>query len=139
MKSPYAQIRNTTPSSGRRPQRLWLHATRLSVLAIGLLGLLSMVPQTASAEFLLGNAKSAGQVGEQRDGYLGLVDKRAPDAVKKMVADTNERRKQRYQKVAERLGTPIEQVGKQAAMRNFKHAQPGELIQAEDGSWQKKP
>ncbi len=112
--------------------------SRMAAVTYALACVVMIVPLVASAEFLLGKAKSAGQVGEQRDGYLGLVDQRAPADIKKMVVDTNQRRKQRYQNVAERLGSPLEKVGKTAAMRHFKHAQPGELIQAEDGSWVKK-
>ncbi|MDP6979343.1 MAG: YdbL family protein [Myxococcota bacterium] len=112
--------------------------SRIAAISCTIACVLLTVPVTASAEYLLGTAKSAGQVGEQRDGYLGLIDQRAPENIKKMVVDTNERRKQRYQKVAERIGSPLEQVGKTAAMRHFKHAKPGELIQAEDGSWIKK-
>ncbi len=125
----------TDERPGREPHPI--HA-RIAALTCAMMLALLLLPATASAEFLLGQAKSAGQVGEQLDGYLGLIDQRAPADVKKMVLDTNERRKQRYEKVAARLGTSLEQVGKTAAVRHYKHTQPGELVQAEDGSWAKK-
>ncbi len=120
-----------------QPAGKWAFA-RVASTACVALGLLAVLPAVASAEFLLGTAKSSGQVGEKRDGYLALIDQRAPENIKKMVADTNERRRQRYQELAARVGWTIEQAGKQAATRNFKHARPGELLEAEDGSWTKK-
>ena len=87
---------------------------------------------------MLRDAKAAEQVGEKRDGFLGLVDQNAPENVKKMVADTNLRRLDRYQKVASIRGSSLESVGKQAAADKFKRALPGQFLEAADGKWEKK-
>ena len=111
---------------------------RVACLLLAAVGLLLSTPLSASAEYLLGTAKAAGQIGEKRDGYLQLLDQKAPENIKKMVVDTNKRRAARYQLVAARLGSTVEDVGKGAGVRIFKRAQPGELIETADGKWEKK-
>jgi hypothetical protein len=95
-------------------------------------------PLAASAEYLLGTAKAAGQVGEKLDGYLELIDQDAPAAIKKMVEDTNERRLERYELIAKKRGTTAESVGKRAAVKVIERAKPGEMIQTAEGKWTKK-
>ncbi|MCP5042774.1 MAG: YdbL family protein, partial [bacterium] len=60
---------------------------RRALAALLVASLVVAVPFAASAEFLLGTAKSAGQVGEKRDGFLELFDEKASEKIKKMVAD----------------------------------------------------
>ena len=95
-------------------------------------------PLAAEGEYLLGNAKEAGQVGEQLDGYIGLIDESAPEKIKQMVKDTNERRMSRYETIAQKRGTSVESVAKQAGAKILKRAKPGEMIQDADGKWTKK-
>lgn len=111
---------------------------RAALAALLVTTLLASAPPIASAQYLLGTAKSAGQVGEKRDGYLELLDQKAPAKVKKMVTDTNERRKARYESVARMQGSTVEAVGRQAAARIIARARPGELIETPDGKWEKK-
>lgn len=94
--------------------------------------------QPASAQEMLRSAKQAQQVGEQLDGYLALVDESASAKIKKMIENTNNLRKDRYQKVASMRGTTLESVGKQAAEIIFKRAVPGDMLQTADGKWKKK-
>ncbi|MCP4037736.1 MAG: YdbL family protein [bacterium] len=118
------------------------HATstriRGALAALLVASLVVAVPLAASAEFLLGTAKSAGQVGEKRDGFLELFDEKASEKIKKMVADTNERRRSRYESIAQMQGSSIEIVGRQAGARIIARAKPGELIETPDGEWEKK-
>lgn len=95
-------------------------------------------PLAASAEYLLGTAKTAGQVGEKLDGYLELIDQDAPAEIKKMVKDTNERRLARYEIIAKKRETTAESVGKRAAVKIIERAKPGEMIQTAKGKWTKK-
>lgn len=95
-------------------------------------------PLAASAQKMLRDAKTAQQVGEKLDGFLGLVDENAPANVKKMVKDTNERRLDRYQTVARLRGSTLESVGKQAAADKYKRATSGQLLETADGKWKKK-
>lgn len=111
---------------------------RVAWLLLATVGLLLTVPLSASAEYLLGTAKASGQIGEKQDGYLQLLDEKAPENIKKMVVDTNQRRAARYQLVAERLRSTVEVVGKRAGAGFIERAQPGELIETADGKWEKK-
>ncbi len=111
---------------------------RGALAALLVASLVVAVPLAASAEFLLGTAKSAGQVGEKRDGFLELFDEKASEKIKKMVADTNERRRSRYESIARMQGSSIEIVGRQAGARIIARAKPGELIETPDGEWEKK-
>lgn len=89
-------------------------------------------------EYLLPKAKAAKQVGEQADGYLGLVDENAPDQIKKMVEDTNERRKARYTDIAKKRGSSVESVAALAGERLAKRAKTGEMLRNAEGEWVKK-
>ena len=88
--------------------------------------------------YLLGQAKQASQVGEKPDGYLGLVDEEAPENIKKMVKDTNERRLGRYKEVSVKGGRPLKDVEKLAGEKLYKRAKPGEMLLGADGKWMKK-
>jgi len=98
----------------------------------------AIAPTSARAEFLLADAKKAGQVGEKRDGYLALIDQRAPDQIKEMVETTNVRRRQRYLEFSQKMGWTIDEAARAAAKRHFKHARPGELLEGAAGGWERK-
>ena len=86
----------------------------------------------------LDGAKAAGQIGEQRDGYLGLVDEGAPAEVRAIIADINARRREKYQAIAEREGTSLEAVARRAGVKLIGRAKPGHLIQDAKGNWVQK-
>ncbi|MFK4871431.1 YdbL family protein [Novosphingobium sp. ZW T3_23] len=78
-------------------------------------------------------ARAAGQVGEQKDGYLGVIG--SPSAeVRAMVRDINNRRRAIYTEKAAGKST-IEEYAFATACRLISQTQPGEKYQATDGSW----
>jgi len=80
-------------------------------------------------------ARSAGQVGEKVDGYLGVVGSQSA-AVQAVVRDINIKRKAFYtQSVADGSAT-IEQFAFTAGCNAIAQTKPGEKYQAPDGSWQ---
>ena len=80
-------------------------------------------------------ARSAGQVGEKVDGYLGVVGSQSA-AVQAVVRDINIKRKAFYtQQVADGSAT-IEQFAFTAGCNAIAQTKPGEKYQAPDGSWQ---
>ncbi|MCF6263570.1 MAG: YdbL family protein [Xanthomonadales bacterium] len=100
-----------------------------------LIGLLSISAVQASA---LSEAKASGLIGEQPNGYLGLVQQNAPGNVKALIADVNAKRKAVYQRIADRQGTSlkgVERVGGQSAIEKTLQ---GNYIRSPGGSWQKK-
>jgi uncharacterized protein YdbL (DUF1318 family) len=112
--------------------RFFFHAAVLILGAALLLG----APQARADA--LGDAKAAGQIGEQKDGYLGLVDAGAPAEVRAIIADINARRREKYQAIAEREGTSLEAVARRAGVKLIGRAKPGHLIQDAKGNWVQK-
>ena len=78
-------------------------------------------------------ARSAGQVGEQKDGYLGVIGSQ-PAAIQAMVRDINNRRRAIYTDKAAGKST-IEEYAFATACRLISQTKPGEKYQAADGSW----
>jgi uncharacterized protein YdbL (DUF1318 family) len=121
-----------------RPQRTPFARFQTGLVVACLLAFTVGGALAAESKSLLDTAKKAGQVGEKFDGYIGLVDQSAPENIKKMVKDTNERREARYGSIAIKRGTTVESVAKQAAAKILKRVKPGEMIQTADGKWTKK-
>jgi len=97
---------------------------------------LVLIPAAFAAS--LQEAKADGLVGEQRDGYVGLVDASAPADVVAIVRDVNNQRRQRYQQIAQQNGISLEQVAALAYERAVEATQAGHFIQNASGSWVKK-
>lgn len=99
--------------------------------------LLVMLIPTAYA-ITLQEAKAQGLIGEQRDGYLGLVVNNAPADVVALIQDVNGQRRQRYQQIAQQNGISVAQVGAVAYERAVEATRPGHYIQSQSGAWQQK-
>lgn len=84
----------------------------------------------------LQDAKQQGLVGEQTNGYLGAVVKRAD--VSTLVADVNGKRKQAYARLAKKNKLTLEQVAKLAGEKAIKKTRSGHFIQDSSGNWVKK-
>jgi hypothetical protein len=79
-------------------------------------------------------ARSAGQVGEQPDGYLGYASTPTP-AVRAIVDDINIKRKAAYTSGAP-AGSTVEQFAFVTGCNLINKTKPGEKYKAPDGSWQ---
>jgi uncharacterized protein YdbL (DUF1318 family) len=101
-----------------------------------LLLLVMMIPSAYA--ITLQEAKEQGLVGEQRDGYVGLVVRDASAEVEAIVDDVNRRRLQSYQQIARQNGIDVEQVAALAYERAVEATRSGHYIQSAGGSWQKK-
>ena len=86
----------------------------------------------------LDDAKAAGQIGESVDGYVHLVDKNAPAAVKALVKDVNNKRRAKYASIAKERGVPVEDVAALAGAKLVKRAPAGEYVMDSNGKWRKK-
>lgn len=86
----------------------------------------------------LQEAKSQGLVGEQIDGYVGLVADSIPNEVRALVQDVNDQRKQLYAQIAAENNLEIEQVRLVAYERAVQATQSGHYIQNSSGNWVKK-
>ena len=83
-------------------------------------------------------AKSAGWIGEQRDGYLGLVTEQAPGDIGKLLARVNQERRSSYQEIANKNQLELRAVEALAAQKAIQKTPPGQYIQGADGIWVKK-
>ena len=79
-------------------------------------------------------ARAAGQVGEQPDGYLGIVGGATPE-LRAIVNSINIQRKAAYTRGATN-GSTVEQFAFVSGCNLIAQTQPGEKYQAPNGSWQ---
>lgn len=77
-------------------------------------------------------ARAAGQVGEQRDGYLGVVS--GGGDISAMVRDINNKRRSIYTGAAAGKST-IEEYAFTTGCKLIRDTKPGEKYQGLDGSW----
>lgn len=111
-----------------------LHFLPKLVLA---LVVLIMSASIAFAAMTVDTAKQQGLVGEQPDGMLGIVSEGSPD-VQSLVDTTNAERLAKYQSIASKNGTDIEQVKALAGRKLIENTPSGEYVLNAQGIWQKK-
>ncbi len=85
----------------------------------------------------LSSAKANGWVGEQPNGYLGVVDAASPQA-KQIVENINEARRKEYARIAEENDIAVADVELLAGKRAIERTQSGHYVKV-NGQWQKKP
>jgi uncharacterized protein YdbL (DUF1318 family) len=108
-------------------------------LACALLALSLSLPALAmnlsEAMTALGPAKSSGQLGEQPDGYLGVVssDGQAEEIAKLI----NQARQAEYQRLARENGLQLGDVEALAGQKALEKTPPGQYIQI-NGKWLRK-
>jgi uncharacterized protein YdbL (DUF1318 family) len=93
---------------------------------------------TSSWAMGLQDAKAQGLLGEQPNGYLGLVKANAPAEVKNLMADINAKRKQEYQSIAQRNHTQLNVVETLAGKKAIERTPPGQYIRLPSGQWTKR-
>ncbi len=97
-----------------------------------LLASLAAAPVIASP---LDDAKAAGLVGEQPDGYVGAVAP-SPDVLA-LVDSINAKRRGAYEQIAGSEGVSVDDVARLAAEKLYRDAAPGEYLLM-DGQWVQK-
>jgi hypothetical protein len=113
----------------RKPGFLQLAAVSLAVAGL--------FPATAMAQRdpAYAAARSAGQVGEKVDGYLGYVTPPAP-ALKAVIDELNIKRKAVYANKAAAAKATVEEYALTSGCLLISQTVPGEKYQGPDGSWQ---
>ena len=106
------------------------------VFAALLISLLAVFVAIASSS--LSQPKADGLIGEQSDGYLGLVAQNAPSDIRKLVADVNAKRKAGYQKIAAKQGASLSDVEKVGGNTAIEKTLRGNYIRDAGGTWRKK-
>lgn len=80
-------------------------------------------------------ARAEGKVGEQADGYLGIVGTPNP-ALQRLVDDINIKRRAVYAEKAKENSATLEAYALTAGCQAIVRTVPGEKYQTPDGSWQ---
>ena len=106
------------------------------VFAALLISLLAVFVAIASSS--LSQPKADGLIGEQSDGYLGLVAQNTPADIKKLVAEVNAKRKAGYQKIAAKQGASLSDVEKVGGNTAIEKTLRGNYIRDASGTWRKK-
>ncbi|MFM9827220.1 MAG: YdbL family protein [Sphingomonas sp.] len=112
--------------------------TRLkSVLAAGALvaGLALGSAAYAQRDPAYQAARESGQVGEQVDGYLGIVGSTPSAELRAMVNNINIQRKAAYTKSASASGATVEQFAVTSGCNLILKTVAGEKYQGPDGKW----
>lgn len=118
--------------------------TRLAAAAIAAVTIVAVAAFTFSAparaqsgpDPVVESARKAGQVGEQADGYLGIVQS-APADLKARVDQINIKRRAVYTDLAAKRGVTVNDVAAAAACKLFEsRVANGERYRDENGAWQ---
>jgi uncharacterized protein YdbL (DUF1318 family) len=103
-------------------------------LFIGMLA----VSVSAAGDSKLAQPKADGLIGEQANGYIGLVKNDVPADIKKLVNDVNAKRKAGYQKISNKQGVSLSEVEKVGGNTAFEKTRKGNYVRDANGRWRKK-
>ena len=110
-------------------------AAAAGALAALLFALVAAAPASADR---LDEAKDAGYLGEQVDGYLGLVRPDAPDWARAVMEEINRKRRERFAEIAARTGATVEQVAAIAGQKAVAREPAGRYVRDASGTWKRK-
>lgn len=112
------------------------HIFAATALAVGFA--MSAAPASA-ASAIVENAKDNCIVGEQADGYLGVVSGAdASEALHREIRDINQQRKAVYADIAKRNGVTIEVAAALTAEKLMNQATSGQCVRDQSGTWLKR-
>jgi uncharacterized protein YdbL (DUF1318 family) len=100
--------------------------------------LISMLTVSVAIASALTQPKADGLIGEQANGYLGLVKQDVPGEIRKLVSDINAKRKAGYQEIASKQGTSLSDVEKVGGNKTFEKTIKGNYVRDANGVWRKK-
>ncbi|NOX83468.1 MAG: YdbL family protein, partial [Alphaproteobacteria bacterium] len=107
----------------------------VGLLAITLAAGLTATTAVAASD-LIEQAKSQCIVGEQADGYLGVVSgASASSELRREVRDINQRRKAYYADIARRNGVSVEVTAVLTAEKLINQARSGHCVRDQRGNW----
>ena len=101
--------------------------------AFAMLGAILIV--SPAAALTLDQARAQGLVGEQPDGYVGIVQD--GPGVRELVSTVNAERRAHYQGIAQQNGVPIQAVEQQAGQQLIERAGGGVYVLTPSG-WQRR-
>ncbi len=113
--------------------------TLVTAFASAGLVLSAAAPAASAASAVVENAKNNCIVGEQADGYLGVVSGESASAeVQREIRDINQQRKTVYANLAKRNGVTIEVTAALTAEKLMNQATSGQCVRLSSGEWVKR-
>jgi len=100
--------------------------------------LISMMAVSVAVASPLSQPKADGLIGEQVNGYIGLVKQNVPADIKKLVNDVNAKRRAGYQNIAKKQGTSLAEVERVGGNTAIQKTLSGNYIRDASGTWRKK-
>lgn len=100
--------------------------------------LISLLTVSVAVASALTQPKADGLIGEQANGYIGLVTQDVSADIRKLVSDINAKRKTGYQKIAAKQGTSLADVERVGGNTAIGKTLKGNYIRDASGSWRKK-
>lgn len=113
----------------RIPALAFAAATALAVFGM------SAAPALAQRDPAYAAARAEGKVGEQADGYLGIVGAANP-VLQRLVDEINIKRRAVYAEKARENNATLEAYALTAGCQAVARTTPGEKYRAPDGTWQ---
>ncbi|RSV20669.1 DUF1318 domain-containing protein [Sphingomonas sp. ABOLG] len=107
---------------------MWMVAGALALSGVSSVALAQRDPAYAAA-------RAAGQVGEQPDGYLGVVGAGNAE-LRALVNAINIQRKAAYTQKAQASGATVEQLAFTSGCNLIQQTQAGEKYRTPDGAWE---
>jgi len=98
--------------------------------------LVLLLMAASSYAMTLSEAKNAHFLGEQPDGYLGVVKTNAE--AKLIMLKVNHKRSEHFQAIADRNGTTVGRIAVMAGQKFIAKTRKGHYIKTEFGEWVKK-
>lgn len=99
----------------------------------------SLSGSALAASAIVERAKAECIVGEQSDGYLGIVaPSQASEELKREVRAINQQRKAYYAQIAERNGVTIDVTARLTAQKLIAQAPRGQCVKDDTGRWKEK-
>jgi uncharacterized protein YdbL (DUF1318 family) len=86
----------------------------------------------------LNDAKAQGLLGEQPNGYLGVVPGNVNAQVSALIQKINAKRRAAYQSVANSNGTTLKSVEGVAGIKLLGRVQPGQWFMGSQGKWRQR-
>jgi uncharacterized protein YdbL (DUF1318 family) len=111
-----------------------LNSVLAKIAALAVIGLVA-APALAQRDPAYAAARDAGKVGEQPDGYLGIVGNADPE-LQRLVDDINIKRRAIYAEKAKEKKTTLEAYSLTSGCEAIIRTVAGEKYRTPDGSWQ---
>ena len=99
---------------------------------------LAIIDSAFAGSLTLDAAKSQGLVGEKQNGYLGAISATPSADVRQLIADINDKRRERYLSISKSNGTALAVVEKLAAQQAIAKTDAGNYVEVTPGKWNKK-